>query len=68
MTHLGFKESCENYLGFHYVIIVIYFEFSLWADIFVGGDAAQTNFLGKILRCTEPIHVLELDEEEQHSK
>lgn len=47
MTHLGFKESCENYLGFHYMIIVIYFEFSLWADIFVGGDAAQTNFLGR---------------------
>lgn len=29
------------------MIIVIYFEFSLLADVFVGGDTAQTKFLGR---------------------
>lgn len=32
------------------MIIVIYFEFSLLADVFVGGDTAQINFLGRFLR------------------
>lgn len=49
MIHLGFKESCENYLSFHCMIIVIYFEFFLLAGIFVGGDTAQTNFLVRFL-------------------
>lgn len=29
------------------MIIVIYFEFSPLADVYVGGNTAQTNFLGR---------------------
>lgn len=31
------------------MIIVIYFEFSPLADVYVGGNTAQTNFLGRFL-------------------